>query len=218
MVLLKTEAQIDVPAFPAAVYAVITYPAHFHRWQAWHVGWPQGVPGMTAGRPFVQTVRLTGRTAEVRWNVVELRAPLAVALEGTGPAGMMLHCTYQLCAAGTGTRVQLHVELRSGPLARGLALRRRAHRQEHALLQESLGNLQALVIDAVRPPKPTRPVRRVAPLAPLAPVMAVIAVTQAVAITTPVRVATRLASTLTTVARRAEPKRLPRLLRRFRRR
>lgn len=167
-----------VPAGPPAVFGVLADPAQYDRWQAWHAGWPRGVPAPVEGEHFVQRTRLAGRTVDVTWRVAELRAPMRMALEGEG-GGMRMVWTYDLEATERGALLRTRCELHGGPIASTTLLRSRVRRRDQLLLDESLGNLQALVFEAVRPHVPARRPSRL--LAPLGALMTVSKVTVAVA-------------------------------------
>lgn len=146
-----TETEIDIPATPVDVFAQLMNAAQFERWQPVHHDWPEGSPEIVEGASFTQRTRYGGRTADVRWTVVEMRAPVAVMFEGTGPMGMRLRSAYALSdqANGAGTTLRAYSEVEGGPVAG--PMRRVAQRRAQGVADEALANLRAIVDDRHEP-------------------------------------------------------------------
>ncbi len=100
-------ASVDIDAAPVQTWAVIADPSQFAAWVDNHDGFVGDPPtGYEAGASFRQRLTVLGMPAEVGWTVQQVEAPSKVVLTGQGPMGMALTATYQVMAAGAGSRAQ----------------------------------------------------------------------------------------------------------------
>lgn len=139
----KASVSTEVPAEPERVWAVLNDFARLPEWFVMHVRFVSEPPATpAAGATFRQGVTILGIPGEIAWTLVTVRAPSRVELAGQGPLGIALRATFDIAAAGAGSRVAITFEfsggLLSGPL--GAAVEKQARKDAEA----SLGKLGAL--------------------------------------------------------------------------
>jgi carbon monoxide dehydrogenase subunit G len=133
---------IEIGRAPAEVFAFITDPAGFPRWQPSLVRVDPHAPGpLRLGSAATEVRRFLGRELETTWTCVEHRPCTRSAIEcDEGP--VPFRGTFELEPSGAGTRFTWTVEL-SGPAARLAGpLAGRATRRE---LATNAGRLKRLL-------------------------------------------------------------------------
>lgn len=135
--------QLELPATPDEVWAKLTDFSSYSEWNTTHVGFPNGAPSsVTEGETFKEKVKIMGMPGEVDWRVAEVTEGSHLFLDGKGPMGTHMKMTYDLEAAGEGTRINLDSEFGGaalGPMAKAL------EKESEKSLTESLEKLKALL-------------------------------------------------------------------------
>jgi len=134
--------QVDIPVQRHRVFELLLDPSRFEDWQPLHESWPHGLPEIAEGRSFIQRTRFMGKSNDITWTVVELRAPSTIVLDGQGAMGLTIRCAYRL--SGEGANTTLHVD--SGLDGAPLAMRGMVRRGGRAMVAASLADLTALLI------------------------------------------------------------------------
>jgi uncharacterized protein YndB with AHSA1/START domain len=144
---LSVHASVDIDASSQRVWDVVMDPRSLESWVTTHERVSRAPVPLSSGSSFEQTLRLAGKTFEVRWTVVEANEPRFAEWRGEGPYGTRALVRYQLApldAMKTRFGYQNEFEVPSGLLGRAAArlvgsarVRREAER--------SLANLKQLV-------------------------------------------------------------------------
>lgn len=107
----------DIAATPQQVYDYVTRPV---RWKEWHPA-SQGVKdvedeSLVAGRRFEEDVLSAGRYRHLTWLVEESRPGQRWRASAYMADGSTVRLTYEMAAAGTGTRFTRTLEYTLRPL------------------------------------------------------------------------------------------------------
>jgi NAD(P)-dependent dehydrogenase (short-subunit alcohol dehydrogenase family)/uncharacterized protein YndB with AHSA1/START domain len=136
--------EVDLPAPPADVYAIVGNPARVGEWNSSHGGFPDGLPAeLVPGAGFRQTVLSASGSAEIAWVVTEATAPKVFEIEGKGMMGIRMRTRYELAARGEGTVLAVSMAMGGGPLAGPLGNAARESVREG--MDESLRMLSGLL-------------------------------------------------------------------------
>jgi hypothetical protein len=107
---------IELPLAPAAVYDYVTRPL---RWKEWHPSSlavrEVGDESLVAGRRFEEDVRAAGRQRQLQWMVEESRPGSRWRASAYMADGSTVRLTYELDAAGSGTRLTRTLEYTLAP-------------------------------------------------------------------------------------------------------
>ena len=144
---LAVHTSVDIDASPQKVWNVVMDPRHLESWVTTHEKVSRAPARLSSGSSFEQTLRLAGKSFDVRWTVIEAREPHFAEWRGDGPYGSRARVRYEL-ASLDGKRTHFgyenEFELPSGLLGRAAArvvgsarVRREAER--------SLANLKELL-------------------------------------------------------------------------
>lgn len=131
---------IEIPAPPAAVYDYVTRPL---RWKEWHPSslavQEAGDESLVAGRRFEEDVNAAGRARHLHWMVEESRPGQRWRASAYMADGSTVRLTYELEAAGAGTRFTRTLEYVLAPLLlrwlNDAWLWRRVERESQAALE-----------------------------------------------------------------------------------
>lgn len=122
---------------------MLSGPAEAARWQTTHLGYGGAEPAaFTTGTTFVQKVRVMGMPAEVSWTVAEVTEGSRLSMTGRGPMGITLLSSYDVEAAGTGSRVRLSQEVSGAAVA---AVAGQLQREIKTAQEQSLAKLRDAV-------------------------------------------------------------------------
>lgn len=144
---LAIHTSVDIDASPQKVWNVVMDPRDLESWVTTHEKVSRAPARLSSGSSFEQTLRLAGKSFDVRWTVIEAREPHFAEWRGDGPYGSRARVRYEL-ASLDGKRTHFgyenEFELPSGLLGRAAArvvgsarVRREAER--------SLANLKQLL-------------------------------------------------------------------------
>ena len=144
---LAVQTSVDIDASPQKVWNVVMDPRHLESWVTTHEKVSRAPARLSSGSSFEQTLRLVGKSFDVRWTVIEAKEPHFAEWRGDGPYGSRARVRYEL-ASLDGKRTHFgyenEFELPSGLLGRAAArvvgsarVRREAKR--------SLANLKQLL-------------------------------------------------------------------------
>ena len=144
---LAVQTSVDIDASPQKVWNVVMDPRHLESWVTTHEKVSRAPARLSSGSSFEQTLRLAGKSFDVRWTVIEAKEPHFAEWRGDGPYGSRARVRYEL-ASLDGERTHFgyenEFELPSGLLGRAAArvvgsarVRREAER--------SLANLKQLL-------------------------------------------------------------------------
>ena len=144
---LAVHTSVDIDASPQKVWNVVMDPRQLDSWVTTHEKVSRAPARLSSGSSFEQTLRLAGKSFDVRWTVIEAKEPNFAEWRGDGPYGSRARVRYEL-ASLDGKRTHFgyenEFELPSGLLGRAAArvvgsarVRREAER--------SLANLKQLL-------------------------------------------------------------------------
>ena len=144
---LAVHTSVDIDASPQKVWNVVMDPRRLESWVTTHEKVSRAPARLSSGSSFEQTLRLAGKSFDVRWTVIEAREPHLAEWRGDGPYGSRARVRYEL-ASLDGKRTHFgyenEFELPTGLLGRAAArvvgsarVRREAER--------SLANLKQLL-------------------------------------------------------------------------
>ena len=144
---LAVHTSVDIEVSPQKVWDVVMDPRRLDSWVTTHEKVSRAPARLSSGSSFEQTLRLAGKSFDVRWTVIEAREPHFAEWRGDGPYGSRARVRYEL-ASLDGKRTHFgyenEFELPSGLLGRAAArvvgsarVRREAER--------SLANLKQLL-------------------------------------------------------------------------
>ena len=139
------ELDLDLPAPPEEVWAVVSDLSRYPDWVTVHRAFPDGAPSSPAeGDSFRQELTVAGQDFEVTWTVEAADAPHRLAFRGTGPAGTKAFTEYRLSEQGGGTHFDYvnEFDLPGGPL--GAIAGRAVEPQSRGEAERSLEQLRAL--------------------------------------------------------------------------
>jgi len=144
---LAIHTSVDIDASPQKVWNLVMDPRHLESWVTTHEKVSGAPARLSSGSSFEQTLRLAGKSFDVRWTVIEAKEPHFAEWRGDGPYGSRARVRYELASLdGKRTRFgyENEFELPSGLLGRAAArvvgsarVRREAER--------SLANLKQLL-------------------------------------------------------------------------
>jgi carbon monoxide dehydrogenase subunit G len=121
---LAVHTSVDIDASPQRVWDVVMDPRRLERWVTTHERVSRAPMRLSSGSSFVQTLRLAGKSFDVRWTVMEAKEPRFAEWKGEGPYGSRARVRYQLEQLDderTCFGYQNEFELPGGLLGRGTA-------------------------------------------------------------------------------------------------
>lgn len=137
-------ASTDFNAPAAEVWALVADPNNFEKWLTLHVKWKSEVPNtLGLGSQMTEVVSMMGMPNTITWNVDEYDAPNAMAISGTGMAGVKLSIRLAVSATPSGSRFDLSAAF-EGQMIVG-ALGKAIEKQGAQELQDSVNKLMTLM-------------------------------------------------------------------------
>jgi uncharacterized protein YndB with AHSA1/START domain len=121
---LSVHTSVDIDASPQEVWDVVMDPRRLESWVTTHQRVSRAPVPLSSGSSFEQTLRLAGKTFDVRWSVVEASEPRCAEWRGEGPYGSRALVRYQLASLdGKKTRFEYEndFEVPRGLLGRAAA-------------------------------------------------------------------------------------------------
>lgn len=134
----------ELPVRAEHAWAVISDPNNFEKWLTLHVKWKSDVPAsISEGSQMTEVVSMMGMPNTITWNVDEYDAPNAMAISGTGMAGVKLSIRLEVTPTDGGSRFDLSAAF-EGQMIVG-ALGKAIEKQGGAELEESVAKLGELL-------------------------------------------------------------------------
>lgn len=143
----RIERHIDIDASAEEVFDVLTDLDLLPTWSTTTVE-THGTPPkpLETGETFTQTLRVLGRTVDVRWTVSELQRPQKVAYTAESDDNGTLRMVQNVAERAGGSRVQLEIDYElPGGLLGDVLDSVYAERRNEREIQHSLENLKELV-------------------------------------------------------------------------
>lgn len=142
---MTVTSQIELPADPAAVWAVLSDLNRLGDWLTNHIGFSGEVPTEAdEGIEYVEKVRVLGMPNEVRWVVTVAEEGRRIVQEGKGPMGVGIRGEYTLEPVGEGTRLVLSQSFSGATV---FAIKGQLEQEVQKMLEESLVKLRELLGD-----------------------------------------------------------------------
>ncbi len=93
---LAVHTSVDIDASPQKVWDVVMDPRRLESWVTTHEKASRAPERLSSGSSFEQTLRLAGKSFDVRWTVVAAKEPHFAEWRGEGPRGSRARVTYKL--------------------------------------------------------------------------------------------------------------------------
>ena len=93
---LSVHTSVDIDASPQKVWDVVMDPRRLESWVTTHEKVVRAPIRLSPGSSFEQTLRLAGKSFDVRWTVIEAKEPRFAEWRGGGPYGSRARVRYQL--------------------------------------------------------------------------------------------------------------------------
>jgi uncharacterized protein YndB with AHSA1/START domain len=87
---------VDIDASPQKVWDVVMDPRRLESWVTTHEKASRAPARLSSGSSFEQTLRLAGKSFDVRWTVVAAKEPRFAEWRGEGPRGSRARIRYHL--------------------------------------------------------------------------------------------------------------------------
>jgi uncharacterized protein YndB with AHSA1/START domain len=116
---VRTSVDIDAP--PQRVWDVVMDPRLLHLWVTTHLGVADVPKQLSSGSSFEQSLKLAGKSFDVRWTVMQADEPWRAEWLGEGPFGSRAKVIYELERLddkGTRLGYESEFELPAGVLGR----------------------------------------------------------------------------------------------------
>jgi uncharacterized protein YndB with AHSA1/START domain len=144
---LAVDKSVDIDASPQKVWDVVMDPRRLESWVTTHEKVSCAPGQLSSGSSFEQTLRLAGKSFDVRWTVIEAKEPSFAEWRGDGPYGSRARVRYRLAPLDgkrTRFRYQNEFEVPSGLLGRA-AMRIVGSTRVRREAERSLTNLKQLL-------------------------------------------------------------------------
>lgn len=140
----QVNANVEFPAPPEKVWAVMSDPRRYEEWLTIHQSWRGELPDvLSVGAKLTEIVTVMGMANKIEWTVEEYAAPSRVRISGAGMAGVQVSFTLSVEPSGVGSKAAIDAEF-SGQMVVG-AIGVAVERQSKKELDASLAKLAELV-------------------------------------------------------------------------
>jgi len=140
----QVNANVEFPAPPEKVWAVMSDPRRYEEWLTIHQGWRGELPEvLSVGAKLTEIVTVMGMANKIEWTVEDYAAPSRVKISGTGMAGVQVSFTLSVEPSGVGSKAAIDAEF-SGQMVVG-AIGAAVEKQSKKELDASLAKLAELV-------------------------------------------------------------------------
>ncbi len=140
----QVNANVEFPAPPEKVWAVMSDPRRYEEWLTIHQSWRGELPEvLSVGAKLTEIVTVMGMANKIEWTVEEYAAPSRVKISGTGMAGVQVSFTLSVEPSGVGSKAAIDAEF-SGQMVVG-AIGVAVEKQSKKELDASLAKLAELV-------------------------------------------------------------------------
>ncbi|RZS43500.1 polyketide cyclase/dehydrase/lipid transport protein [Herbihabitans rhizosphaerae] len=140
----QISTSVELPAAPDKVFEVAGDPNSFEKWLTLHVKFKSELPAeLSTGAKFTEVISMMGMPNTIEWTVDEYEKPKALAISGTGMAGVKVSIRISVEAAGEGSKLDLSTEF-EGAMIVG-ALGKAIEKQGQAELDKSIEQFKALL-------------------------------------------------------------------------
>ena len=111
---------------PQGAWDNLTDLSGWENWLTIHQGWKSELPSeITPGTRITEVVSVMGMANKIEWEVTEVTAPNAVAIEGTGMAGVQVKFALSVAPAEGGSTITMDAEFTGtmivGPIGKAVA-------------------------------------------------------------------------------------------------
>ncbi|WP_059015538.1 SRPBCC family protein [Mycobacterium sp. M26] len=142
------EATRDLTASPEALWAIISDPQTWDQWFTVHDKWLDEPPAtLTSGVRLTAKIVMLNMANKIEWTVRSVDAPRALALGGTGMAGVKADFAFTIEPTDTGSRFTVSGDF-EGALVKG-ALAKAVEKDGARQLDKTLAKLDELASAAV---------------------------------------------------------------------
>lgn len=142
------EATRDLSAEPDELWAIISDPRTWDKWFTVHDKWLEEPPAvLTPGARLIAKIVMLNMANKIEWAVKSVDAPTALALGGTGMAGVKADFAFTIEALGSGSRFTVSGDF-EGALVKG-ALAKAVEKDGMRQLDKTLTQLDELASAAV---------------------------------------------------------------------
>lgn len=140
----QVNANVEFPAPPEKVWAVMSDPRRYEEWLTIHQSWRGELPEvLSVGAKLTEIVTVMGMANKIEWTVEDYAAPSRVKISGTGMAGVQVSFTLSVEPSGVGSKAAIDAEF-SGQMVVG-AIGAAVEKQSKKELDASLAKLAELV-------------------------------------------------------------------------
>lgn len=127
-----------------AVWAIVSDPNTYEKWNSLHQKWKSEVPAVIEqGTKLTEVISMMGMPNTIEWNVDELQAPSRIVISGEGMAGVKVEIGFTVAATETGSAVEMSCAF-EGQMIVG-ALGKAIEKQGAAEVEVCLDNIAGLV-------------------------------------------------------------------------
>lgn len=141
------EATRDLSAEPEELWAIISDPHTWDKWFTVHDKWLEEPPALTPGARLTAKIVMLNMANKIEWTVKSVDAPTALALGGTGMAGVKADFAFTIEPLGSGSRFTVSGDF-EGALVKG-ALAKAVEKDGMRQLDKTLTQLDELASAAV---------------------------------------------------------------------
>lgn len=142
------EATRELAASPEALWAIISDPQTWDQWFTVHDRWLEEPPAtLTSGAKLTAKLVMLNMANKIEWTVRSVDAPRALALGGTGMAGVKADFAFAIEPTDTGSRFTVSGDF-EGALVKG-ALAKAVEKDGARQLDNTLAKLEQLATAAV---------------------------------------------------------------------
>lgn len=142
------EATRELAASPEALWAIISDPQTWDQWFTVHDKWLEEPPAtLTSGVKLTAKLVMLNMANKIEWTVRSVEAPTALALGGTGMAGVKADFAFLIEPIATGSRFTVSGDF-EGALVKG-ALAKAVEKDGARQLDNTLAKLEELATAAV---------------------------------------------------------------------
>jgi carbon monoxide dehydrogenase subunit G len=137
------EATRELSASPEALWASVSDLANWDKWFTVHEKWLEEPPAtLTEGTKLTAKIVILGMANKIEWTLESVDAPRSLVLAGTGMAGVKAKFTFNIEAAGSGSKFTVFGDF-EGALIKG-ALGKAVEKDGVKQLDKTLDQLDAL--------------------------------------------------------------------------
>ena len=140
----QISATHEYTASPDEVWAIVSDPNTYEKWNTLHQKWKSDIPAEVAeGTTFTEVISMMGMPNTITWNVDELEAPSRMVISGEGMAGVKVELGFTVAGGADACTLEMSCSF-EGQMIVG-ALGKAIEKQGAAEVQACLDNIAELV-------------------------------------------------------------------------